>query len=297
MSSSTTAKIRVAFLSVFSNTTLVCGKLAVGIWIGSASIISEAVHSATDLVASLIAFFAVGQAARPADAEHPYGHGKFENISGLIEAALIVVAGIAVIMEASEHLRQGKTATLILPGIIIMGLSMVVNTFVAWRLHRAAVEYDSPALAADAQHLKSDILTSFAVLLGLGLTAITNFPWIDGATAILIALIVIYQGLKLAWQTMQGLTDTSLAQEDLERIKQILQHPAQVKSFHRLRTRKAGGEIQLDVHLQVDGQMSVFTAHQLCDQIEAALKSAFPHLIAVLHVEPSENENTTHPQN
>ena len=282
-------KIKVAFLSVFSNTTLVCGKLAVGIWIGSASIISEAIHSATDLLASFIAFFAVGQSSRPADQEHPYGHGKFENISGAIEAGLVIVAGIAIIYEAIEHLHAGKTATLILPGIIIMGLSMVINTFVAWRLHKVAVQEDSPALAADAQHLTSDILTSFAVLLGLGLTAITHLVWIDAVTAILIALFVIYQGAKLAWQTIKGLTDTALSEDDLQVIRQILHSNAQVKSFHRLRTRKAGGEIQIDVHLQVDGQMPVSRAHAICDEIELKIKSKYPHSVTVLHVEPSKN--------
>ncbi|MBP5296051.1 MAG: cation transporter [Bacteriovoracaceae bacterium] len=282
-------KIKVAFLSVFSNTTLVCGKLAVGIWIGSASIISEAIHSATDLLASFIAFFAVGQSSRPADQEHPYGHGKFENISGAIEAGLVIVAGIAIIYEAIEHLRAGKTATLILPGIIIMGLSMVINTFVAWRLHKVAVQEDSPALAADAQHLTSDILTSFAVLLGLGLTAITHIVWIDAVTAILIALFVIYQGAKLAWQTIKGLTDTALSEDDLQVIRQILQSNDQVQSFHRLRTRKAGGEIQIDVHLQVDGQMPVSRAHAICDEIELKIKSKYPHSVTVLHVEPSKN--------
>ena len=280
------AKMRAAFLSVFSNTTLVCGKLAVGIWIGSASIISEAIHSATDLLASFIAFFAVGQSARPADQEHPYGHGKFENISGAIEAGLVIIAGVAIIYESIDHLKNGKTATLILPGIIIMGISMVINTAVAWRLHKVAVQYDSPALAADAQHLTSDILTSFAVLLGLGLTAITKIVWIDAVTAILIALFVMYQGIKLAWQTIKGLTDTSLSENDLQVIRQILQNNNQIRSFHRLRTRKAGGEVQIDVHLQVDGQMSVLHAHQLCDEIEAKLKIAYPHSVAVLHVEP-----------
>ena len=283
------AKIKVASLSVGSNTLLVIGKLAVGLWINSASIISEAVHSATDLLAALIAFFAVGKAHQPADQEHPYGHGKFENISGMIEAILIILAGAAIIGEAIDHLRQGKTTTMIIPGLVIMGISIMINAYVSWRLQKAAKEYDSPALAADAQHLLSDILTSFGVLLGLLLTAITNLAWIDSVTAILIALFVIYQGLRLAWQTAQGLTDTSLDEHDLTKIEQILRSNPQVRSFHRLRTRKAGGEVQIDVHLQVDGNMNVSTAHQLCDEIESKLKVAYPQSVAVLHVEPSKD--------
>src|SRR4030043_2449559 len=182
-------KVKTARLSIISNTLLIIMKVFVGIISGSVSIISEAIHSSMDLVAALIAYFSVSVSDNPPDSKHPYGHGKVENISGVIEAFLIFIAAALIIIEAIRKLT-GKPFELeiIWIGALVMLLSAVVNTIVSQKLYKIAHETKSIALEADALHLKTDVYTSLGVAVGLGLIAVTGIKWLDPIVAIRVAL-------------------------------------------------------------------------------------------------------------
>ena len=183
------SKVSIARLSIASNTLLILMKMAVGLISGSVSILSEAIHSSMDLVAAIIAFLSVRVSDNPPDSRHPYGHGKIENISGVIEALLIFIAAIWIIVEAAKKLAGEKIEIdSIALGSIVMLISAIVNTIVSRRLYKVARATNSVALEADALHLKTDVYTSLGVSAGLGLILITGINWLDPIIAILVAL-------------------------------------------------------------------------------------------------------------
>ncbi|MEI7502523.1 MAG: cation diffusion facilitator family transporter [Paludibacter sp.] len=184
-------------LSVISNTTLVVFKLIIGIIIGSVSVISEAIHSGVDLVAAIIAYFAVKTANKPPDSKHLYGHGKYENFSGTIEAVLIFVAAGWIIFEAVKKLLHPEPMEEVGWGIIIMIISALVNIFVSNKLFKVGKETDSIALQADAWHLKTDVYTSLGVAVGLSLIYLTGIQILDPIVAILVALMIIRESYFL----------------------------------------------------------------------------------------------------
>ena len=192
------AKVSIARLSIVSNTLLILMKLGVGLISGSVSIMSEAIHSSMDLIAALIAFFSVRVSDNPPDSRHPYGHGKIENISGVIESLLIFLAAVWIIIEAAKKLIGEKIELeSIALGSLVMLVSAIVNTFVSRRVYKVALSTNSIALEADALHLKTDIFTSLGVSIGLGLIAITGINWLDPVIAILVALFIIREAYHL----------------------------------------------------------------------------------------------------
>ncbi|HZY25331.1 MAG TPA: cation diffusion facilitator family transporter, partial [Bacteroidales bacterium] len=192
------AKASIARLSILSNSLLIVMKLAVGLISGSVSILSEAIHSSMDLIAAVIAFFSVKVSDNPPDSRHPYGHGKIENISGVIESLLIFSAAILIIIEAVKKLL-GERIELesISLGSLVMLISAVVNIFVSRRLYKVARETKSVAIEADALHLKTDVFTSLGVAIGLGLIILTGINWFDPVIAILVALFIIKEAYQL----------------------------------------------------------------------------------------------------
>lgn len=279
-------KSRAALLSVGSNTLLVAGKLTVGLVIGSVSVISEAIHSAMDLVAALIALWAVRSAAKPADKEHPFGHGKFENLSGVIEAALIFIAALLIISEALKKFADPEPISHIGLGVGIMAISAAVNWVVSRHLYKVARQTDSLALEADALHLSTDVWTSLGVFIGLGLIGIFNLPLLDPIVAILVAILIIKEAWTMTLKAGSGLVDVELPDEEVQSIIGIIEkRKPPILNFHRLRTRKAGAQRHVDFHLVVDSQMSVGDAHAICDCIEYEIAALYPETKTVIHVE------------
>ncbi len=296
MNSQQRAKVttRVAALSVASNSLLVILKLGVGLTIGSVAVISEAVHSGMDLVAALIALIAVRAAARPADDDHPYGHGKAENISGTIEALLIFVAAAYIIWEAVRKLMGEHEVEMVGWGVAVMGLSVVVNIIVSELLFRTARATDSIALEADGWHLRTDVYTSLGVLGALGFIAITerhapalHFHWMDPVAAIGVALLIIHAAWRLTVASARDLMDVALPEEEEQTIRAVLEsYEERVCDYHKLRTRKAGSQRFVDVHVVVDPQMTVAASHDLADEIVAAIKERLSNTAVVVHIEP-----------
>jgi cation diffusion facilitator family transporter len=278
-------KVKIARLSIISNTLLILMKLAAGIISGSVSIISEAIHSSMDLIAAIIAFFSVRVSDNPPDSRHPYGHGKVENISGVIEAILIFIAAIWIIFEAVRKLLGEKIVLdSIAIGSAVMIASAIVNAIVSRKLYRVARATNSVALEADALHLKTDVYTSVGVALGLGLIMITKINWLDPVVAILVALFIIKESYHLLSKAFTPLLDTAWGDKEIQDLEKTLRNLN--VNYHDLRTRAAGNYRFLDLHIQIPENVSVGSAHQYCDKIENELTSSYENLTVTIHVEP-----------
>ena len=281
------AKVSTARLSVLSNTILIVMKLAAGIISGSVSIISEAIHSSMDLVAAIIAYFSVRVSDTPPDSRHPYGHGKIENISGVIEALLIFIAAAWIIFEAVKKLLGGEIQLESIGlGSLVMIISAIINSFVSFRLYKVARQTHSVALEADALHLKTDVYTSLGVAAGLGLIIITGIKWFDPAVAVIVALFIIGESYQMMRRAFTPLLDAAWATDEIQNLEKEL-NDLGVK-YHDLRTRLAGNYRFLDLHVEIQRDISVGSAHQYCDKIENELTSKFENLTVTIHVEPIE---------
>lgn len=284
-------KVGAATLSVISNTVLVLGKITAGIMTGSVSILSEAIHSGIDLLAAIIAFFSVRESGKPADERHQYGHGKIENISGTVEAVLIIIAAVWIMYEAVGKLLNQSAMGEIGWGIAVMGISALTNALISTKLMRTAKATDSVALKADALHLRTDVYTSAGVLLGLTAIKLTGIDWLDPVAALGVALLIIKTGFALTRQAFLPLVDVSLPAEEEDVIIDVIRSFAgRYVSFHKLRTRKAGSDRHIDLHLVVAKDSPVHEVHALCDEIETALKQKLSGVNVLIHIEPCEAE-------
>jgi cation diffusion facilitator family transporter len=286
-------KIWVVKLSVASNSLLVVFKLIAGFMIGSVSVLSEAIHSGIDLAAALIAYFAVRSSGKPADREHRYGHGKYENISGFIEAILIFAAAAWIIYEAVHKLRNPQPIETIGWGILVMAVSSFVNMAVSSMLFKIGNATDSVAIKADAWHLRTDVYTSMGVMGGLTLIWFFSFffhdhdlLWIDPVVAICVALLIVKAAYDLTMQSLGDLLDISLPAEQDTEISRVIKAQSGVISFKNLRTRKAGATKFVEFDLVVDRAASVEAAHAITDRISEALEASLGSVHATIHIEP-----------
>lgn len=278
-------KVKVASLSILSNTFLIIIKLVIGLISGSVSIISEAIHSSMDLVAALIAFFSVRVSDNPPDSRHPYGHGKIENISGVIEALLIFVAAGWIIIESVKKLTAGNIELESIGlGSLVMLLAAAMNTYVSMQLYKVAHQTNSVALEADALHLKTDVYTSLGVALGLGLIMLTGQKWLDPVVAIMVAIFIIFESFQLMKRAFSPLLDEAWKPADVNSLENALEEMN--VNYHELRTRVAGNYRFIDMHVEIPGNVSVVDAHKYCDEIEDELKRKFDNLNVTIHVEP-----------
>jgi cation diffusion facilitator family transporter len=279
------SKIKVARLSIFSNLTLIILKLIAGFTSGAVSIISEAIHSSMDLIASLIAYFSVKVSDTPADKEHPYGHGKFENVSGVIEALLIIIAAIWIIIEAFKKFTKGEPLEALGISIAVMFISSVSNYLVSRQLYKVAKQTDSVALEADALHLKTDVYTSLGVGIGLALIWITNIRLFDPIAAILVAIFILRESYFLLRKAFLPLLDIAWEKEDLDKLISIIEK--QSIRFHDLKTRKSGNYRFVEFHAEMPDQMPLIQVHRTCDEIETAIKKEFQYTNIIIHPEPT----------
>ena len=287
-------KREVALLSVISNTTLVVLKLAVGLAIGAVSVISEAIHSGVDLIASGIAYYSVRTSGIPADREHPFGHGKIENISGTVEAILIFLAAGWIIYEAVQKIISPEPLEMASWGAAVMLLSAIVNTIVSRKLFRVGKETDSVALIADGWHLRTDVYTSAGVMTALAviwaadlLAPEVNLHWVDPAAAIGVALLIIKAAWDLTQQSARDLLDVQLPGEEIEWIESLILHRKPVvKGYHQLRTRKSGHFRFVEVHIKVDSGMTVEASHRITQEFAREIRERFPGASVTTHIEP-----------
>ncbi|UCE45954.1 MAG: cation transporter [Methanobacteriota archaeon] len=276
-----------AALSVWSNSLLVAMKVIVGVLMGSVSVLSEALHSGIDLVAAAIARYSVGRSAEPADGEHQYGHGKFENLSGLFEGALIFVAAAVIVVEASRRLLSSAEIEFVPIGMAVMAASAIVNTLVSRRLFAVARRTESLALEADAYHLRTDVWTSVGVFAALGIIMLTGWHYVDPVIAIVVAAIIARAAYGVTRRSADGLLDRTLPEQEMRILMTVIaRHETHFVDWHRLRARKAGSERQIDLHVTVPRTMSVNESHELVEILESEIRHEIHQCTIVVHVEP-----------
>jgi cation diffusion facilitator family transporter len=283
-------KLAAATLSVVSNSILIALKLAVGLKIGSVAVLSEAAHSASDLAAALIAFFAAKAAGMPPDDDHPYGHGKIEALSGLIEALLIVGAAVYIVIESVNALFHGTHAHEVGWGILVMGFSALVNVVVSCKLFAVAKKTESQALEADGHHLLADVWTSLGVLVGLAVVKLTGEARFDPLVAIAVSTFIFRAGWGIARDATQLLLDGRLPEEEVALVEQILKDDERALDWHKLRSRRVGSHRHIDMHVLVDDDLSLRDAHALTEDLEDKIRAILPNVEVMIHTEPFEEE-------
>jgi cation diffusion facilitator family transporter len=287
-----TGKSRAAALSIISNCVLIALKLAAGAITGSVAIITEAMHSSVDLIASIVAFVSVRQADKPADEGHPYGHDKFENLAAAIEALLILVGSGVIVFESVRRLSSAHTEVSSLGvGIAVIAMSIVVNVVVSGVLARRARATDSPALEGDAAHLRTDAATSAAVLVGLALVQITGQTWLDPVIALVVAVAIVTAGVRLLMRASRVLVDEALPQEELDAVRDAIAEfgPRGVCGYHKLRARRAGSRRYVDLHVQFRSGTTLEDAHATAHALQDAIRARVRGADVLIHLEPEAN--------
>lgn len=279
-----------ALLSIISNTSLIALKLVAGIISGSIGIISEAVHSGSDLLASFIAFFSIAESSKPADKDHQFGHGKYEDFAGLTEGILIVLAAFYIIYESVKKIVEQTGPEMDVNfGLAVMFISVLANIFVSSYLFKVAKKTDSVALYADGEHLRTDIYSSLAVFIGLLCIKITGNVIFDPIIAIVVAIIIFLAGCRICETSRKNLLDTSLSHNENSQIEKIIVDFIDngIISLKHMRTRKAGMKKNIELTLIVDSAMHISTAHELCDKIEEEIEKNLQNTDITIHLEPN----------
>jgi cation diffusion facilitator family transporter len=284
-----------ALSSVIAAIGLTTFKLIVGLLTNSLGILAEAAHSGLDLVAAGMTYFAVRVSDRPADKEHPFGHGKVENLSALFETLLLLATSGWIIYEAIQRLFfVSVRVEASIWSFIVMGTSIVIDYTRSQILSKAAKKYKSQALEADALHFSTDIWSSAVVILGLiGLTIARYIPgldWMhkaDSIAALVVAIIVIYISGQLGWRTISALLDTA-PQGLAEKIERVAANVPGVVDAHAIRIRPSGAHTFIDMHVTMDGNVTLKDAHAATVVIEDAILKEISPADVTVHVEPAE---------
>ncbi len=277
---------RAALISVASNTLLVAAKIAVAVVSASAALLSEALHSGLDLLAALIAWLSLRFAAHPPDREHPYGHGKWENISAFLEGLLILAAALWVFYEAGQRLFTPVPLTHLRLAMVVLGGLALVNVLVSLTLKRAAKRFDSAALDADAAHLSTDVYTSAGALAGMGGYYFTGYALFDTGAALAVGAIICGVGIKVTHGAIHGLLDTRLPAHEEETVRQIISRVTPDLELKEIVSRKAGPVRYLDLTLTVCRWETLEDIHHRCDRLEEEIAARFPGARIFIHPEP-----------
>jgi cation diffusion facilitator family transporter len=284
------ARSRAATVSIVSNTLLIVLKIAAGVLTGSVAILTEAIHSAIDLLASFIAYFSVRRAEQPADAQHRYGHEKFENAAAAAEGMLILAGSAVIAYAAIRALIHGAELEHLGVGIVVIAFAAAANLAVSTWLFRKARETDSAALEGDAAHLRTDAYTSIGVLAGLGLVSVTGAEWLDPVVALTIAVAIVVTGARITVGSLRVLVDEALPDDELQAIKDEIVFFAGkgVVGYHQLRTRRAGARRYVDLHVQFRHGTSLEEAHGTAHELQAAIQRRLNGADVLIHIEPED---------
>jgi cation diffusion facilitator family transporter len=279
-----------AALSIASNTLLIALKVVAGSITGSVAILTEAMHSAIDLVASIVAYFSVRKAEEPADESHRYGHEKVENVAAAIEGMLILVGSAVIVFEAVRRLVDHAPVEQLGIGIGVIAFSMVANLAVSAFVYRRARETESAALEGDAAHLRTDAMTSGGVLVGLVLVEVTGESWIDPVVALAVAVAIVLAGIRIVTRSTRVLVDEALPPDELDAIREEVYAFGErgVAGFHQLRTRRAGARRYVDLHVQFRAGTTLEAAHDTAHALQAAIRARLRGADVLIHLEPED---------
>ena len=267
---------------------VVLGLKALAWWLtGSVALLSDALESTVNVATAIAALVAVRIAARPADANHPYGHHKAEYFSAVLEGVMIIVAALLILRQAYSGFLNPVALDAPIGGLLVNGGATAINVVWARTLIRRGEALGSPALVADGRHLMTDVITSAGVAFGLLLAVTTGWWILDPLMAAVVAVNILWTGSTVVKESLSSLMDEAVPEQTLALVQRIIATQAQgAVEAHDLRTRQAGPVTFLDFHLVVPGETTVFDAHEICDRLEAALRDAVAGIRITIHVEP-----------
>lgn len=279
--------LKIAFASLAVGIAVLAIKYVAYLLTGSVALYSDALESIINVVTAVTVIVAIRIAARPADAEHPYGHHKAEYLSAILVGVMIVAAAFAILREAYEAFLHPKAIEDAWTGLAVSVAATLLNVIWSMVLIRQGRAHRSASLTADGKHLMADVVTSIAVLVGVVAVVLTGITVLDAGIAALVALNVLWSGWGVIRENASGLMDEAAPPEELAEIRSIIgQNASGAIEAHALRTRHAGKATFIDFHLVVPSTMSVGESHAICDTIEAALKAHSTGAIITIHVEP-----------
>ncbi len=282
---------RYAWLSIGTAVLTILLKFSAYVLTGSVGLLSDALESGVNLVAAVLALVVLMVATQPPDDEHAYGHDKAEYFSSGVEGVLIVIAAITIAVTAVQRLLNPQPLEQVGIGLLVSVVAAMLNGIVARILLRAGRKYNSVTLIADSKHLMTDVWTSGGVVVGVGAVALTGWQWLDPVIALLVAAQIVFSGARLVRESVLGLMDTALPPEELAQVTAVLEQYRRKDhvDYHALRTRRAGAQRFVSVHVQVPGEWSVQKGHNLAEEIERALRQAVQPVSLILHIEPIED--------
>ncbi|KQT64178.1 MULTISPECIES: cation diffusion facilitator family transporter [unclassified Aureimonas] len=278
---------RIAMASVGVGLVVLAIKSAAWWVTGSVALYSDALESIVNVVAGLVALWAVTVSFTPADDDHPFGHTKAEYFSAVVEGALIIVAALLILREAWFAYLEPRALDAPMLGIAINGVATVINLLWAQFLIRQGRERRSPALSADGRHIMADVVTSVGVLAGLALASVTGWTLLDPIMAALVAVNILREGWHVVTASLSGLMDQAMDPAAEERARALIsQNASGALEVHDVKTRIAGRATFIEFHMVVPELMTVGAAHDICDRIEDALKAEIENATVQIHVEP-----------
>ena len=287
--------VRFAWLSIAAATLIIVLKSYAWWLTDSVGLLSDALESVVNLVSACAMLIALTIAARPADADHPYGHDKAEYFSSGLEGGLILIAAAGIAWAAIDRLLHPRAIEQLGLGLAISLVASIVNFVVARILLTASRQHESITLEADARHLMTDVWTSIGVLVGVGAVAITGWPWLDPAVALAVAANIVWTGLDLLRRSVFGLMDTALPAAEQEVIRGILdEYRDGGIHYHALRTRRSGARRFISMHVLVPGAWTVRRGHDLSESIEQRVRDRLPNATITIHLEPLEDPRAWH---
>lgn len=260
----------------------------------SVSLLASLVDSAIDMLASLINFFAIRYALQPADNEHRFGHGKAESLAGLGQSLFIMGSAIFLLVQALNRIIHPQPLVQLDIAVAVMVVSIALTLGLVWYQRRVLSRTQSVAIKADSLHYLSDLLTNVSILIALML-AVLGFPQVDAIIAVGIALYIFYTAIQIWMESVQHLLDRELPEEEQKKIQQLAMKHADVLGVHGLRTRQAGHQKIIQMHIELDGHLPLYRAHRICDQVEADVKKAFPGADVIIHQDPYIRNADAHP--
>lgn len=287
MSTDARSLSRFAWLAIAGAVVTIALKALAYYFTGSVGLLSDALESVVNLVAAIIALWALTMAHKPPDEEHPYGHTKAEYFSSIIEGMMVIAAAMVIGYAAYERILHPRDIAQVDIGLAVAAIASAINFAIAWQLLRAGKKYDSITLIADAKHLFTDVWTSVGVIVGVGLVAITGISIIDPIIAILVAFNIVYTGYRLIRESVYGFMDTAIPPEERRRLAAILERYAQQGiQHHGLRTRQSGRRRFVSFHLLMPGEWTVQKGHDVAEAVECEVRAAIPNVVVFTHMEP-----------
>lgn len=282
--------LRYAWLSIVTAIVIIILKVAAYLLTGSIGFLSDALESGANIIAAVITLVALLVAARPPDREHAFGHSKAEYLSSGLEGMLILLAALFIIVQAVSRLLNPEPLNQVGLGLIVSATAALANFVVAKILLRAGRQHRSEALTADAHHLMTDVWTSAGVIVGVSLVSLTGWLWLDPVIALVVATQIVFTGFKLIRGSANGLLDASLPEDEEATVRTILdQFVDSGITYHALRTRRAGAQRFVSVHIQVPGDWSVQQGHELLEDIEHQIRQSLSPVSVMTHLEPVED--------